>query len=83
MGDRRKTRGQEAPPKVLSPPFPLSQPCRHGQMVSGIDTFAGCPCPGNAMPLPDQQVATSYPAPLGGVSDKGVDLWPYGERTAR
>ena len=27
MGERRKTRGQEAPSKVLSPPFPLIQPC--------------------------------------------------------
>ena len=46
-------------------------------------TFAGRLCVDDASPLLDQQVVTSHPAPAGGVSDRGVDLQPFEERTAR
>ena len=46
--------------------------------MSGIGTFAGHLCANDAMPLLDQQVVTSRPAPPGGVSDKGVDCSPAG-----
>jgi len=58
-----KTRGQEAPPKALGLPFPLSRLRRHGRMVSGIGTFAGHLCVDDAMPLLAQQAVTSCPTP--------------------
>ena len=60
MGEKEKTRGQEAPPKGVGFSFPAEP--------------ASLTRPDDAMPLLDLQVVTSCPAPLGGVSDKGVDL---------
>ena len=50
----------------------------------GADTFAGyLHDDDDAAPLLDQQVVMSRPAPAGGVSGRGVDLRPCGERVVR
>ena len=62
------TKGIEGPSKGSGLPFPPSQPCRHGQLVSAVGTFAGYLGADDAAPLLDLQVVTFRPAPAGGVS---------------
>ena len=68
MGERGKYQGIEGPSKGSGLPFPPSQPCRHGQLVSEVGTLAGRLCADDAAPLPDLHVVTSRPASAGGVS---------------